>query len=199
MMAEEGSVITQVVSICKDEIDSGYISTVDELESMLVDETKHIAIAVRDEDSDSLFTVSRLDASMVNSDVEVLGFMICGTYEYDEYDEYTDGRAKMILNDTDALSQSDFPVFLFQAFAVRSEYHGNGIGSELVSYCISSFAHFPWLAAIWDRPDNRRNKTIVEKYGTQITTINDYYPDDWDCPACESSCSCSSTFYVYSP
>lgn len=190
------SIVEQVVRITQTEIDSNYICTSEYVESFISKSDKLLAVAVG--------SAEEFEIKIVGEDIkptstkEVLGYIICGSYQYQEYDDYLYTDITDVLSQTEYVSKEDFPIFLFQSLAVREPYQGNGIGSALTAKA-SEYAHLPFFAGAWKRESEQRNVSIMEKHGQKIAEVSDYYPDDWDCPDCEGDCSCTSIFYAYNP
>lgn len=190
------TIAEQVVQITQSEIDSNYIKDKEYVELFISKSDKLLLVATGTATDFEIKKVGE-DISATASD-EVLGYILCGSYQYREYADYLYTDITEILGQTEYVSKDDFPIFLFQSLAVRESYQGNGIGSALAAKA-SEYARFPFFAGAWKRDSEKRNVSIMEKYGEKIAEVPNYYPDDWDCPDCDGSCSCVSVFYAYNP
>lgn len=195
-MNSDLSVVEQVVEITKNQIDPQYISTVSEMNDFLDQHNKHCIVVIeRDASEDIELRVVGEDISR-NDSVFVVGYIIAGSYEYDEYAEYLNVPIEVWLDEVGVLSSNDFPIFLSQAFAVREGYQSNGLGSKLTQYCAMNMAHPPIVAGLWERETDTRNVKVASQYLDFACRFEDYYPDSWACDSCTGSCSCSTVFYV---
>lgn len=190
-----GNVAEQVVEITKAEIDSNYIEEASYIEDFCEKEGAALFAAVQEKDDYSILKIE--EEFNIGSDVDVVGYLLCRSYSYDKYDDYLYTDIEDVLRQTDYISTEDFPIYLFQSLAVRDGFQGNGIGGSLVMEAIEDEdSHLPFFAGAWSRSDDKRNVSIMETHGVHIATVENYYPDDWDCPVCESSCCCNSVFYA---
>lgn len=188
-------IFEQVMEITRENIDSGYLDSRSSLESYALSDEKHLVVVF--EGGGDGYEIAEVGEDVSGESVrEVLGYMMCGSYGYDEYDAYLNVDIGELLGEIDGLGESDFPVFLFQSFAVRDGWKGRGVGSTVGGYCVSELSHAPYIAGLWERESDERNKSVASDYLERVCTIEDYYPDSWDCPECDGSCSCPSAFYV---
>lgn len=196
MMQTDLTVVEQIVEITKNQIDPQYISTVGEMNAFLDQDDKHCIVAIVGDSSDEVeLQVVGEDISR-DSSAFVAGYLIAGSYEYDEYADYLNVPIETWLDEVGVLSADDFPIFLSQAFAVRDGYQSNGIGSKLTQYCAMNLTHPPIVAGLWERETDTRNVKVASQYLDFACRFEDYYPDSWSCDACTGSCSCSTVFYI---
>lgn len=191
----ENTISEQVVEITKSEIDSNYIEEASYVEKFCEEDNSTLFVADQNEGDVSILKVGEdID---IDSESDILGYLLCRSYSFEEYDEYLYTDIENVVGDAEYISREDFPVYLFQSLAVRDEFQGNGIGGSLVMEAIQDdTSHLPFFAGAWSRSDDRRNVSIMEKHAQHIATVEDYYPDDWDCPVCEDACCCDSVFYA---
>lgn len=194
------TIVKQIASIISEEIDSNYIEDLEYLRSYDEREDRHIFIAIKDGDSHEILNLSYTKYSL-DSTVEVLGVLLCGSYTYKEYAEYMYEDIETLVSQTDSEFGEDvFPIYLLQCLAVKSSYQSQGIGTALVgSGTSSNVSHYPHFAGGWKREGEQRNINIMESYGTYVGSIEDYYPDTWDCSYCDGDCNCDSVFYMFNP
>lgn len=199
MSGQRLTVAEQVVEITKSEIDSNYINSVSYVEEFCLDSSKDLFVAVCEEaeqESDVSF-ICVGNGVELDADVFVVGYLLCGSYQYEEYDSYLYTNVECVLSQTEYISKGDFPIYLFQSLAVRDEYQGHGVGGKLVFEAIEDeSSHLPFFAGAWKRSDDERNISIMEKHAKRVAIVEDYYPDSWDCPVCEERCCCDSVFYA---
>lgn len=188
------SVIDQLLRISREETSPGYLSG-EELVEYVEHPDRHLYV-YDDADPEQVREITNPD-ELAATDARVRGFVLTGIYDREAYADVVSVDVDEILERT-PLRRADFPLSQFKVIAVDSDHTGEGIGSALTATGLAPlFENPPVTSMLWERDDSANIK-LAERYANnRLTTFEDYFPPDWDCPDCgfENECHCDVTMY----
>lgn len=189
-----GSIADRILELSTAEISPDYL-TVDDLREYADDPDRHLIVydLTRSEPVWDLTDSTRLE----ETDREILGFALTGTFHKEQYDRIVSVPVEEILLST-PLTETDFPISHFKVMVVDERNQGKGIGSAMAASALAPLlANPPVTAMLWERK-NPANIKLAERYANnQLARFENYFPPEWRCPVCgfDNDCDCAITMY----
>lgn len=188
------SVLDQLLRVSREETSPGYL-TRDDFVEYAAHPDRHLYV-YDDTEPDQVRELTEVDA-LSAVDATVIGFVLTGIYEREAYADIVSVAVEEILDRT-PLTEDDFPLSQFKVIAVDGDHRGEGVGSALTATGLAPlFENPPVTSMLWEREDGANIK-LAERYANnRLTTFEDYFPPEWDCPDCgfENECHCDVTMY----